>query len=46
MRYQTPEVLVLASAVSVVQHGNKPIEGMLEVPYDGQRTDGAYEADE
>jgi len=46
MRYQTPEVVLFASAISAIRQGNKPTEGMFEVPYDGERTDGAYEADE
>jgi len=44
--HQTPEVVLFASAISAVRQGNKPTEGMFEIPYDGERTDGAYEADE
>ncbi|MFZ0579775.1 MAG: hypothetical protein WAN72_18865 [Candidatus Acidiferrales bacterium] len=45
MKYEKPEVLVLASANAAIQKGGK---GMIPVPDQPnlQETNGAYEADE
>jgi hypothetical protein len=46
MEYHKPEVILLESAVSAIQGGDKPHEGVYETAYPYQLTIGAYEADE